>query len=192
MKLIVKVDEGKKHQKKEKVLLKLERKHIKPLSLILTRTFGIDDLKQIFPDQEERREKTPYVHEFYLLYGFSDSEAFITSPHLEGIAVGIHSDKWKNKSFWRTFSSGAIWPAMKIGIKALRKLQKIDSYTDKRHRELAPDKHWYLALLAVAPEQQGKGYGSKLLNVMLTRIDTEGLPCYLETEGEKNVSALPP
>lgn len=166
---------------------KLERKHIKTLSLILTRIFGIDDLKEIFPDPEERRVKTPYFHEFYLLYGFSDSESFITSPNLEGIAVWIHSDKWKRKSFWRILTSDAIWPAIKIGIRAIRKMQKLDSYMDEKHRELAPDKHWYLSLLAVDPEQQGKGYASKLLNEMLAQIDEEGLPCYLETEGKKNV-----
>ena len=168
-------------------MLKLEKKHIKPVSLMLSRAFK-DDLKDVFPDPEERRVKTPYVNELYLLYEFSNSKAFITSPKLEGIAVWMHSDKMKERPFWRILTSGAIWPAIIIGIKALRRMQTFDQYIEKKHKELAPNKHWYLSVLAVDPQHQGKGYASKLLNEMLSYIDEEGLHCYLETEGEKNVS----
>jgi len=168
-------------------LLKLEKKHIKPVSLMLSRAFK-DDLKDVFPDPEERRVKTPYVNEFFLLRDYSNSRAFITSPQLEGIAVWMHSDKRKKRPFWRILTSGAIWPAIIIGIKALRKMQAFDRYVERKHKELAPNKHWYLAVLAVDPQHQGKGYASKLLNEMLSYIDEEGLHCYVETEGEKNVS----
>ena len=154
---------------------------------MLSRAFK-DDLKDVFPDPEERRVKTPYVNELYLLYEFSNSKTFITSPKLEGIAVWIHSDKRKKRTFWRMLTLGPIWPAMKIGIKALRKMQALDKYIERKHKELAPFKHWYLAILAVDPQHQGKGYASKLLNEMLSHIDEEGLNCYVETEGEKNVS----
>jgi len=168
-------------------LLKLEKKHIKPVSLMLSRAFK-DDLKDVFPDPEERRVKTPYVNEFYLLRDYSNSRAFMTSPQLEGIAVWMHSDKRKKKPFWRILTSGAIWPAIIIGIKAMRKMQAFDEYIERKHKELVPNKHWYLSILAVDPHHQGKGYASKLLNEMLSYIDEEGLHCYLETEGEKNVS----
>jgi len=168
-------------------LLKLEKKHIKPVSLMLSRAFK-DDLKDVFPDPEERRVKTPYVNEFYLLRDYSNSRAFMTSPQLEGIAVWMHSDKRKEKPFWRILTSGAIWPAIIIGIKAMRKMQAFDEYIERKHKELVPNKHWYLSILAVDPQHQGKGYASKLLNEMLSYIDEEGLHCYLETEGEKNVS----
>ncbi len=168
-------------------MLKLEKKHIKPVSLMLSMAFK-DDLKDVFPDPEERRVKTPYVHEFYLLRNYSDSRAFITSSQLEGIAVWMHSDKMKERPFWRILTSGAIWPAMKIGIKALRKMQALDKYIERKHKELAPFKHWYLAMLAVDPQHQGKRHASKLLNETLSNIDEEGLHCYLETAGEKNVS----
>jgi len=168
-------------------LLKLEKKHIKPVSLMLSRAFK-DDLKDVFPDPEERRVKTPYVNEFFLLRNYSNSRAFITSPQLEGIAFWMHSDKRKKRPFWRILTSGAIWPAIIIGIKALRKMQAFDQYVERKHKELAPNKHWYLAVLAVDPQHQGKGYASKLLNEMLPYIDEEDLHCYLETEGEKNVS----
>jgi N-acetylglutamate synthase-like GNAT family acetyltransferase len=168
-------------------LLKLERKHIKPVSLMLSRAFK-DDMEEVFPDPEERKAKTPYVHELYLLLNYSISMAFITSSQLEGIVVCMHSNKRIKRHFWQIVSSRAIWPVIKIGIKALRIMQAQDHFIEQKHKELVTDKHWYLAVLAVDPQHQEKGHASKLLNEMLSNIDEEGLPCYLETGGEKNIS----
>ena len=67
-------------------------------------------------------------------------------------------------------------------------MQDMNKHIDRKHKELAPLQHWYLASLVVAPEYQGKGFASKLVKDKLTQIDHEGLACYVETEGEKNVS----
>ena len=48
--------------------------------------------------------------------------------------------------------------------------------------------HWYLALLAVDPELQGRGVGGALLRQMLDRCDAAGLPAYLETQTAANVA----
>ena len=168
-------------------MIKLGEKHIKAASLMLSRAFK-DELKDIFPDPDERRIKEPIVNEYLIRRDLSFSEAFITSSKLEGIAIWMHSTRRGKRSSWRILTSGAIWQAIMIGIKPLRKMHTYDRYIDKKHKELAPFPHWYLAVLAVDPKYQGKGYASLLLNNMLIRIDRESLPCYVETEGEKNVS----
>ena len=168
-------------------LLKMEKEHIKPVSLMLSRAFK-DQFKDIFPDPEERRAKEHYVNEYLLRRDYSYSRSFITSPKLEGIAVWIHSNMNPGRSYWRILTSGAIWPAFKMGRRAFGKVKKFGQHSRRKRKEWAPAKHWFLAALAVDPQHQGKGYASKLLNEMLSNIDEEGLPCYLETEGEKNVS----
>jgi GNAT superfamily N-acetyltransferase len=55
-------------------------------------------------------------------------------------------------------------------------------------QEYAPAEHWFLELIGVAPEYQGKGFAGHLLDPMLDRFDRENLPCYLDTEVEKNVA----
>lgn len=47
--------------------------------------------------------------------------------------------------------------------------------------------HHYLAFLAVAPEQQGKGIGAALLKAYHTQhLDPRGLPAYLEATNPRN------
>ena len=47
--------------------------------------------------------------------------------------------------------------------------------------------HWYLSLLSVEPESQGKGHGSALIRPGLEAADRQGLGCYLETQRESNI-----
>jgi GNAT superfamily N-acetyltransferase len=57
--------------------------------------------------------------------------------------------------------------------------------TEKLHPK-AP--HWYLAVIGVEPVRQGAGLGGKLLSAVLGRLDETGVPAYLETSTEANVS----
>lgn len=50
------------------------------------------------------------------------------------------------------------------------------------------DEHWYLALLATDPMLWRRGVGTALLQPGLDRADTDGLPCYLETQKEANLA----
>ena len=47
--------------------------------------------------------------------------------------------------------------------------------------------HWFLPLIAVDPAQQGKGYGSALLQPVLTRCDREKKLAYLESSNPRNI-----
>jgi GNAT superfamily N-acetyltransferase len=46
--------------------------------------------------------------------------------------------------------------------------------------------HYYLNILGVAPEHQGRGIGSALIRPILERCDRDGLPAYLEATTERN------
>ena len=47
--------------------------------------------------------------------------------------------------------------------------------------------HWYLWMLGVEPEHQGKGFGSTLLDSLSARARRDRAPCYLETDRSSNV-----
>jgi GNAT superfamily N-acetyltransferase len=48
-----------------------------------------------------------------------------------------------------------------------------------RYRPQEP--HWYLPFIGVEPSRQGRGLGGALLRSALARVDSEGLPAYLES-----------
>jgi GNAT superfamily N-acetyltransferase len=57
--------------------------------------------------------------------------------------------------------------------------------TEKLHPK---EPHWYLAVIGVEPTRQGEGLGGELLAAVLERLDTNGVPGYLETSTEANVA----
>jgi len=52
---------------------------------------------------------------------------------------------------------------------------------DELLESLEPGPRWYLGVLAVAPEAQGRGLGGALMRPILARADAERLPVTLET-----------
>lgn len=49
------------------------------------------------------------------------------------------------------------------------------------------DEHWYLVSIGVDPARRGSGLGTRLLAPGIDAAESEGLPCYLETEKERNL-----
>ena len=157
---------------------------------MLARAFQDDPIiAYAYTDDEDVITRLPYLYEFMLRYYLRYAQGYATSNQLEGVAVWQRYAKdTLNMSFWQLLISGAIWPAFRMGTKAGKRMQTFFKYAENKHRELVPSPHWYLVVIGVDPQFQGKGYASRLLSSMLSKIDEEGLPCYLETEKEKNVA----
>ena len=69
----------------------------------------------------------------------------------------------------------------------MRKIVEMNNYIADIHKKLVSEPHWYLAAIGVDSDNQGKGFGSKLMKPMLERIEREGYLVYLETNYEGNV-----
>ncbi|CAE7033908.1 unnamed protein product [Symbiodinium natans] len=70
---------------------------------------------------------------------------------------------------------------------ARRRDRALGRSTGETHRALAPMPHWYLWILGVHPESQGRGVGAALLAEIQTMQDRDRVPCYLETSKWTNV-----
>lgn len=67
-------------------------------------------------------------------------------------------------------------------LRALRVQLQVESKHPKE------PKHWYLGYLGVAPGHQGQGIGAAMLREVLAEADAAGLPAYLESSNERNLS----
>jgi ribosomal protein S18 acetylase RimI-like enzyme len=56
------------------------------------------------------------------------------------------------------------------------------------HKQHVPEPHWYLMVVGVDPDLQGRGVGSALVKEGPARADETRSPCYLETSDERNLA----
>jgi GNAT superfamily N-acetyltransferase len=61
---------------------------------------------------------------------------------------------------------------------------RIFSRIEKAHLR---EPHWYVQILGVHPNHQGKGIGGKLLQPVLQQADEEGVAVYLESSNPRNL-----
>jgi len=59
---------------------------------------------------------------------------------------------------------------------------------ERIHKKHVPEPHWYLAIVAVDPELQGRGLGSALVKEGLMQADQAHCPSYLETSEQRNLA----
>ncbi len=67
----------------------------------------------------------------------------------------------------------------------LPRLVRLSRLMQRHHPAAEP--HYYLTLIGVLPERQGRGLGKSLLGATLARLDRDRLPAYLENTNERNI-----
>ena len=142
-----------------------------------------------YPDEQERKKYLHYGFVMIYRYGIKNGVTYATSRNFEGIIIWLPPDKIY-QSFWTMMRYGGFYTMRKVGLKlkAMKRSMTVFGRIESLHKELVPYKHWYLQNIAVNPKEQGKGYGGQLLKPMIEKIDNEGLPIYLETNNERNLS----
>jgi ribosomal protein S18 acetylase RimI-like enzyme len=73
-----------------------------------------------------------------------------------------------------------------LGTKCLDTYCKIVDFMSEESREVVAKKDWYLSILGISPNLQGKGLGVGLVLPVLNTLDKLGAAAYLETFTPKN------
>jgi len=134
-----------------------------------------------------QRKNLHFIYQYFLRMCLSGGyEIYTTSEKCEGIAVWLSSDR--KEPCGAIFRGGNPVTALKCGLRYVIWEINSSNHCSEIRKKLLPEPHMYLGLLAVDPVYQGKGYGGALLRPMLSYIDEQGLPCYVETHSLKNVS----
>jgi GNAT superfamily N-acetyltransferase len=119
-------------------------------------------------------------------YGHAHGEVFTTAGNVEGNAIWLPPGDVKVTTI-RMIRHGVIAAPFRFGIGAFGRFLSVMNHFEHLHDRDMPQPHWYLMVLGVDPPRQGQGVGGALIQPMLARADSAGLPCYLETQKERNV-----
>jgi GNAT superfamily N-acetyltransferase len=148
----------------------------------VARAFYDDPVFSFLMPDESRRARQ-------LERGFSLFARRIWLPHDESYttASAVGGAFWLPPGKWHLSIPRQLMltPAMigSMGLRDLPPLLRTLSLIESNHPQ---ENHFYLPVIGVAPEWQGKGIGTALLRPILERCDREGLPAYLEASSERN------
>ena len=167
--------------------MRLTRSHIQPAAALLARAFAADPLyRYLFPDPAQRDSLLLSFFNFRARFGILYGEVYATSPALEGIVVWLPSSTPMNR--WRLLRSGGFAFFTQASAETRQRMSNLMQFTSEMHHRQAPFPHWHLSPVAVDPAHQGKGLGGKLLRATLDQAERQKLPCFLETQSERNVA----
>jgi len=169
-------------------LLRLTRKDRDAGAAVLGRAFTEYELLQYyFPDETERQAVAVTFGFIALSVCLKYGEVYASSAKMEGVSAWLPPGKAPFGG-WQIIRSVPPSVLFRFGRQGASRMQAYGRYVDNVHRKLVPYPHWYLQIIGVDPAYQGQGFSSQLVRPMLERIDREYLPCFLETNIEKNVA----
>lgn len=155
---------------------------------VLVNAFWDDPLNLFFiPESENRRKLFSEYLKFRLRFAIKYGEVYSTSPDFEGIAAWFPPGMSDMTNF-RMMRVGGLKLIRLLGTGTISKMNRIGSHVARLRKQGLSEPHWHLFPIAVDPKHQGKGYASALMRPVLDRIQSDGLPCFLETLTEENVS----
>jgi len=169
-------------------LLRLTRKDHDAGAAVLGRAFTeYEMLRYYFQDEAERHAVAVTFGFIALSVCLKYGEAYASSAKMESVAAWLPPGKAPFGG-WQIIRSVPLSVLFRFGRQGASRMQAYGRYVDNLHRKLVPYPHWYLQIIGVDPKHQGQGFSSQLIRPMLERIDREHLPCFLETNIEKNVA----
>ncbi|MBN2292733.1 MAG: GNAT family N-acetyltransferase [Pirellulales bacterium] len=171
-------------------IVPLDRSRLGDAAKLLADAFYEDPMASyMIPEEHNRHDGLRRMMRRCLSYGMLYGRVE-TTEDLEGVAAWI-PPKYVKFNFFRLLRSGMIIVPWILGRAAAKRFSQAMSDAGRLHAKHAPGRHWYLFILAVAPNAQRRGVGTTLMEHGLARIDGQNLPCYLETSSQKNVEYYP-
>lgn len=138
-----------------------------------------------FPDEQERKDKSPLHFKVALEYGMKFGEVYVLSD-AKGAVICLPPNETEITPEKAEEGGLTSLPELIGEGPANRFLSALD-FIGAYHVDV-PEPHWYVMVLGVHPDHCGKGYGKTLLEPVMKNAEANGEPVYLETAQPKNVS----
>jgi GNAT superfamily N-acetyltransferase len=153
-----------------------------PLARTLAAAFFDDPIfGWLIGESSARQARLERYFALQLAHSFADGRVW-TTDGLLGAALCMPPGQWRLPPKL-TIAHGGRFASVFRG--RLPRAVGLLTAVERRHPRGA---HYYFANIGVAPEAQGQGLGSRLMQPTLDRCDEEGLPAYLEASSERNAA----
>jgi GNAT superfamily N-acetyltransferase len=150
---------------------------IQTLSHLIAAAFApLDVCKWLIPDQDARHAILPAYFRMYVEHAFAEGLVFTTLAR-SGAAL------WLPSSGPGEPGDGYAEQLAEITGPWVDRFQVFDAELDAHHP--VGVEHHHLAILGVAPDRQGQGIGTALLDAHHSSLDRLGIPAYLEAASER-------
>src|SRR5438270_5188562 len=147
----------------------------------VARSFYEDPIfRWILPDDARRLSQLERGFALFARRVWFPQDETYTTDRLIGGAFWMPPDTW-HLSLLRQL---LLLPAMTVFARGdLPRLLRALNAIEAKHPH---DPHYYLPVVGILPEWQGRGFGSALMRPILERCDRERLPAYLEASSPRN------
>lgn len=157
-------------------------------SIVLSKVFECEPVYAFFfPDELRRQNVLRYHFALRLRDGISRGEVLSTSSGLEGISIWLPPGR-HGLALPTMIAKGGLSVLVQMGLRSAIRQMSVNRYLQSEQAANANFPHWYLSALGVDQQHRGRGYASAMLRPMLARLDTDGSPCYLDTQKEANIA----
>lgn len=164
----------------------ISEKDIKAASESLSKAFMNDPLQNyIFPNTEERSQKSPAHFEAILRFGYMFGEVY-TTQNMEGAVVWLPPDN-TDVTPEKAEKGGLGKIPELLGESAAARFFNVMDFLDPFHKIDANEPHWYTMVIGVDPAFCGLGYGKALMQHVMEKAQRQQTSVYLETAQASNI-----
>jgi GNAT superfamily N-acetyltransferase len=154
---------------------------------MLARSFADDPIFAFV--EPERAARVAFLEEFMAALSRRShrlATAYVTEPELAGVSL------WKTPDLRRLSAEQLRMTGLDrvgewLAPASVDRFDAIFDAIDEALERASPEPVWYLGVLGVDPTWQGQGLGSRLMQPILDRADSEGLAVTLETGQPRNL-----
>jgi GNAT superfamily N-acetyltransferase len=172
----------------EDLPLLLDAADLESASDVMARAF-FDDPPWVFlyPEPETRRRILARFFPALIAAGIVSRQIYRAGSPVSGVALwrfpGQHATRIDRTALWNLLRlAGTSF------LLAAVRARGIFTQFYRMHGRYAPDPHYYLRTIGVAPEVQGQGLASRLIRPFLAQAEARGMAAYTETMTPANVS----